>query len=727
MTNRKSLTVLLLVSGALLVLILISALCLASYRHRRSTRLYDEGLKAFQQGHYDEAYLSLKNYLATDPNHEDAWKMFAEIEESRDHWLQAAVAWQRLTRLNVLEDEYVRKYVQASYRCHDYQTLFDFFRQCDPKWRGEFQEIHALSAFKAAPEDAKTAPLVDALPSDSGIARLIRALKNRGPAEEIAKLEEVEDPVLRVEAFLLDGFLAEFIDKDMERAEKCFGKAAEINPFLCQSEYGDFLFRCRRYKESFEAYSCKDGVLLSLPSFLNYAETAYAMGNGDALEKIGESLHNTYPSRIQELAYIHALKAHLDGDGERMKSNHRVANQKRRTPMAMRLNFAVATANGDLQLMAQSVKYLATSQSFAEKRQQILQQITPVLQANAFGKNLNAAAEIAELFLDLEPANGLVWKIVILGNWRQKTLTPETLNKAIELFPSEPLFRQLALLETHGDASAISQAFDQWIAVSQDPSIVQFRKANFLQQNGKEKEAEAEIVKMTEGDSSLLASKISLVYGLRNGNRAAIEQAGKRDELKPIVSFEIERLFGDKDKAIQMLHDTRIEETFTAKADEDRPILLSLAIYLAIIHEVDRSIAVYEQLKPYATSDATIELNLSELYSSKGEKAPAIENAKSALTRFPNSPLVRSIYGLRCAESADFKEAIAYIPDDVQDARLHDALVFSIEKLIAANFESGHLTIVREQLEHLRKVRPESPVIEEYTKKIAEREAESGK
>lgn len=728
MKNKKSLIIIYLLTGTFFVLILVGALCYVSLSHSKNTHLFDEGRKAFQQGNYEEAYNSIKNYLSSDPNHEDAWKIYAEIEESRGHWYQAATAWLCLSHLNVLNEDYVRKYVKASYRCHYYQGIFTYLENCESKWRDEFKEIYTWAAFKLTPDNENTVALVKELPANSPFARLINVIKNRGPSEEITKLESEDDIEVQVEAYIIDASIAEYQNKDLARAEHCLEKAASLNPFICQGEYADFLFRNRRYKEAFDAYSRDDNVFLSLSNLINYAEAAYAMNDSSALEKIGKILQTSYPRRIHELAYVHALKAHLDGNIERMKANSLVANLPRNTPMAMRLKFAVALANKDIKLLSQAMKYLATSPSFKDNRQQILQQIAPILQANNTDDSLSTSSEIAELFIDLEPANLLVWKIVLLNNWRKNTLSPDALNKALELFPSDPTFRQLALVQAmKKDPSSAGQAFDQWIAVSNNPSFVRFRKASFLQQNGKNEEAEAEILKMAQSDASLISSKLCLFYGIRNGSRAAIEQAAKKEELKPIASFEIERRFGDKDKAEKMLHETRLEDAFTAKQEEDRPIMLSLAVYLAIIHEVDRSIAVYEQLKPFATADATVELNLSELYASKKEKTQAMENAKSALRRFPDSRLVRTIYGLRCAENANFTEAVSYIPDTVKDERLNNALVYCLEQLIEDNFERGHIFVVRGHIERLRKLRPDSPVIEEYTKKIAEKESESAK
>lgn len=727
MKTKKSLTKIFLIAGSILVLIIIAALCFASFRHRKNTQLYEDGLKAFQQGRYDEAYTSLQNYLATDPNHEWSLKMVAEIEESRGHWFQAASVWLHLSYLDVLEETYVKKFVESCYRCCDYSDLYNYLEKSNSKWRATYQDFHALAAFITMPKDDRTTKLVEALPPDSGIARLIQVLKERGPAEEIAKLEHADDPVIRVEALLLDASIAEFDNKDLTRAENCLKKATELNPFLCQGIWGDFLFRNKRYQEAYQAYSHnddKDGILFLSPrSFLNYAEAAYSGQDSVALEEIGKKIHNSYPSRVQELAYANALKAHLDGDAERMKANYIVANQQQRiTPMAMRLKFGVAIANNDIQLLAQSLKYLATSPAFKETRQQLLPQITPILQANMSGDLHDTAAQIAELFLDIKPANPLVWRIVVLSHFNQKTLTQEMLNQAIEYFPKDPLYRQLALLQIQGDVLASSTAFDQWLAVSKEPTLVRFRKAEFLQQNGKHEEATEEIVKLSESDSSLQAAKLCLVFGIRNGSRAALELAGKREELKPFTAFELERRFGNKDTATRLLRSSPLEDAFQATNEEDRPVLLSLAIYLAIIHEVDRSIAVYELLKPYLTSEATVELNLSELYAAKGNKEQAMDNAKSALKRFPDSQLVRAIYGLRCAENADFREAVTYLPDTVQDTRFNNALAFCLVKLIDANLESGHIAIVREQLDRLRKVQPGNPAIEEYTKKIADLE-----
>ena len=75
------------------------------------------------QGDYERAAALLSSYLGQDSNKEEAWRYMAEIYEKQGHWLKAAYHWKRLMQLNVLNEEYERRCVEANYRMHNYIEL----------------------------------------------------------------------------------------------------------------------------------------------------------------------------------------------------------------------------------------------------------------------------------------------------------------------------------------------------------------------------------------------------------------------------------------------------------------------------------------------------------------------------------------------------------------------------------------------------------------------------
>ena len=691
-----------------------------SHRHRMHANLFRAAEEAYQKGDYPLAKSAIAAFLRVDPNHEKALGYLAEIFESQQQWGEAARAWARLTRLNVMKEEYLKRLILAEYRACHYLQLNSILSDLPDEKRAEFREIDALTQFMVHPQEERTSLLLAALPKDSNTLRLILAMKNNGPAEELAFLETASDPVIQVTAYLLDANLAEYRDHQTTRAEECYRKAAEISHELCSPALGDFLFRHIRYKEAKSVFQGTSLKAMSNIQFANYAEVLFFLKDKEGLVALEQKIPRRLRSALSLRAFIQSLLAYIEHDSENMVKNYRVARMDRNTPVGLLLSYAVAVESSDLPLMSKVIAQWKQTRLFQEKLAGILPQVRTALETAMKERKLEDAARLGALFLEVSPPELPAWRAVIQNQVEHGRLSDNLLQEAIKRFPQEALFRRQTLeLALHRqNKEQILSGYDQLIAVSNEPASEHYRKILFLEHQGLQQEAEAELKRLLEKEKTLVSAKHALAFGLQTGNQEALHFAENYPELADIARFEQERRNGDIDKAIQFLRDTPVEQALSHERQEDRELLFPLAVYLALAHLTDRAIKIYTDLIPYMGNNPTIELNLSEIHADAGEPDTALKYAADALRKAPSSNIVKIVYALRCADKEDYAQALTYLPESTDDENLKALLVTCLEKSIADAYAKQRFATCTTYLQQLQRLQPQNPIVQEYLEKL---------
>ncbi|MBR6373880.1 MAG: tetratricopeptide repeat protein, partial [Victivallales bacterium] len=427
MKKTKTLLILLLVSGVVIVLCLSAVMGALAYRRQKQTFLFKQGEEAYKKGDLEEARQKLNAYLRKDPSHEQSWLYLADIFERQLLWNDAAMVWKRLESLNVLNNDYVKRHINANYRAHNFGALDKIFSSLPMEKQREFFEIFALTQFFQHTNTEVTDRLVAMLPQDGTAAQMIRVFKNQGPLPELEKLENCSDPVIQVEALMQDAFMAEYRTKDLKRAEECLRKAADLNPDLCRASLGDFLFRNGRYKDANETYKTVRPQMMSVACIINYAEVLFLSKDTKTLAELENEVHHKRRSAILLRAYIQSLQAYLAKDNQAMVKNYRVAQMHRTTPVGLLLSYAVAVEDSDVALMASVVSQWRRTKIFKEKQDEILSNTRKMLAVALEEDKLEDAARLAQLFLAHKPPELLCWQIVVMDQMRRGTITERLL------------------------------------------------------------------------------------------------------------------------------------------------------------------------------------------------------------------------------------------------------------------------------------------------------------
>ena len=697
-----------------------------AHRHQSHRRLFQSARSAYANGDFAEAETAFTRYLKIDPNQEEAWRCLADIYRKQGDTIQEARCWRRLSHLNPMNEEYLRECIQVLYRNHDYARLGDTFLRMSEEKCLDYREIYTLTRFKLAPQAPDTAKLIEELDPESATARLIQALMTPGPASELAILEESDDPVIQVEAFIQDAALAEWQERDLARAEHCYRRAAELNPTLCNGELGSFLGRCGRYQEAVEVFRELPERFLPNAMLLDYAEALFHEKDTDGLKHLAQLVSHGHAGFISARAYIHSLTALLENQPAEMVKNFKVARIQRNTRPGLMLRYAVAIEAKDARQFCAVLSVWKQTTIFRQRQQAILAQAQPLIDLALQKQQWTQVAELTEFFLDVRPPVEKVWHAHILALASTRGVPDALMNQAIRRFPKSEFFRNLALRTTaaKGDLPATLAAFDQLIEVSADSAMARYRKVLYLEANGRLDEAVQELEKMQESDSSPTFRKHCLAFGIRTGSDKALDLAAQEPSLRTFAEFEKERRHGDLQRAEAILRETQLEQTLSAELLEDRELMLPLAFFLAISREHQRAIALYEALAPYLNQDPTIDLNLSEIYADLGDSPRALQYAAQACRRFPQSQLAQAVYGMRCAENGDFQKATELIPDTADAPQFRETLLASLEKNLESNLAAQNFNLCRLIANRLLRLRPDHARARECLDQIAQLQSE---
>ena len=725
--SRRFLLCLVLGIGVAAVSGLCGVIFFLAWQNRQNAGLLVVAKEAYERRDYQAAIVNLASYLAHDANHEEAWKCLALSLEECGQWPEAAEAWRRLSSLNVLEEEYQRRRLEACYRSHDYEALDKALAALPAGKREEYQAIDALAQFKVRPDEPATAALVQELPENGATARLIRCLKSTGPWEELASelewLERLEaEPVIRVEACMLDAFWSEKRLHDLERAEACLRQAAEVTPFLCRQELGDFLFRHQRYAEAAAEYQSASMTAFREESLLNYAETLFYAKDEEGLAALDRQIPRERDRVIPIRGYVQSLLALRQGDYAKMAQNYKVAQMRRTTPMGMLLNFAVAAENGDAPLMIFVLEQWSKSKEFSQKQAEMLPSARPLVAKSFNRQNWHEAARLASFFVDMQPPDPVVLEAVLEEQVRDQAVSMPLLEQALELYPEERHFARMALqvAKDKGDVEAVKAAYDRLIALDPSSEPERYGKALYLEQAGQTEAAFEELLRLREAASTPSTAKHLLAFGMRTGHEAALRLVQEQmPELAELAQFErLRRQAEDPAEVEQFLADHMLEQGLDARRPEDREILLPLAMYLGVSRQYVRASAAYEQLLPYFEDNVAFWLNLSELYAAQGNAKKALDYASEVYRRFPEMPPVRVIYGVRCAENGDFDRAVKLLPDDVKDAKVREILVACLEKSLQDNFAHRRYPECQRLLQRLQALAPDNACAAEVAERL---------
>ncbi len=508
----------------------------------------------------------------------------------------------------------------------------------------------------------------------------------------------------------------------MARAEQCFRKAVEISPPLCQRELGNFLFRQMRYPEAAEAFQQAYPAMLSGDAVLNYGEVLFFQKNEEGLKKLEKDVSRGVGDSLPVRAYVQCLLAAMDRKTEDMVKNYQVAGLRRETPMGLLITFLVSVETVDIPQMVPVLLRWKGTAIFEQKKEEILTSVRHVLMQAMEKRKWQEASRLAMLFRDQKPPEILVYKALLFERAAFGVVPEDLLQEAITYFPEDQAFRALSLRSalSKGNVDEVNAAYEQVIAKSADPELDRYRKAIFLEQKGLVEEAFAEISKNLQEHPSEREAKHCLAFAMRTGHKPALEAVASYPQLAAIARFENERRYGDPEAALKMLTEQPLEQGLSAEVLEEREILLPLGLYLGISRQRERAIAVYETLKPYMMSSPIIDLNLSEIYKSLDDKEKALANAADAYAKAPNNPLVRSVYGMRCAENDDFEKAVTLIPINVQEPEYQKVLVTSLEKCIEISYKDQRLASCRSYIRSLQELQPENACVADYLKRLEE-------
>jgi len=725
----------LLCSGILLLIGLAVYFIYIIYGNQEHVKAFSSAKEAYEMGHYEEAKKRLFQCVQRDSADEAAWVLIAKIYEKEEQWGRAAEYWDIAVLLNALNKEYFSHEIKALYQSHNFRKIYDLLITKPLDVQQKFSSSFLLAFVKNEKENDVVEKLIPKFSVNSETLELVQLyLKYRikdikskidsGDIEEIVQLSKSTDVVIATEALLFHVEIS-LQKKDLKTAEDLLKQAQQRDEKYCSYLLGDFYYGNERYVEAAKVYKKVFQDYISKRSVLFYAESLFFTNNIAELKAIEKFYQKGELKDLYNGGYIRAMIAYLSKDGESLVRNLEVVGDNINTPIYTMLKFAGGIEGRHLNWIVDAVSRIKKEPDYKEKEQTIYKKLQPLLLSFYRSGNSSAVVSIAALFQTMDPPQRLVWRIILLDEFKQKNISPEFLDYAVKSFPGDPVFSRIAISvnQLEKDYQQVLSYTNTLIKNGDQSFMLYLDKAFALQVLGKSQEAkEIYLQLLKKNPENMQIAKQSFLFALYSGDKEILQIIDKIPALKELSDLALQRMGDSLENYKTMLSQDLYENKMDVKVAEDRALLFILAVDLAKLDLHERAIAIYERLKPYADDPTLIELNLSELYADIKKQDKALENAHSAWQRNNFSKVIKNCYGLRLADSKKWDEAIRMLDVKAKDPRVKPALIQSYENLVKSTFEQHRDYECKNYIKAFRVLALESPIIHSYSVKLEKAE-----
>jgi Tfp pilus assembly protein PilF len=725
---------------AALVLILLACIGVFGYfmlQSRQKVERIQAALAALANGDRDAARTLFIDVLSEDPNNETAIVKLAELSEQDGIWSDAAQLWLRAAGLNEFKPEYEEAAIRTLLRGRDFIRLNALLERKKQKSGLTPPQtlMLGLAAFRTGQIPLATqllSSITDAKTLASPLADLLENLLNTAKQPdsqrfaEMEKLAKSDDPVVAFEAL---HFIAYYQQSqgNQRAAETTFKAAAALNPYNGDMMLADYYYYNRDY----------DAAIAIYRKILGRTRTP------DAAIRLGEALAiQNKPAEIRELSkkynvgnkqmllagyYLDALAAFLEGNEKELAENLKPLTIDFRSPMALFMMMHSAIYQNNPAEVERIAEIFSRDARYREFEPKIADMLLPYIDRLAGARQMEAAARLARMIQKKDQPNLILSRLIIADDLRRNSLNMIELARALKAFPNDLVLLDCAAAAAlqRGDyAEALKMATRNKEAGADIPPV-NLQILSALEGLKRIDDANAlflELRKKTPADQGL--ATLYLDFCIRTGRTADLarlaDEFGKSDipamrNLTPYIKAEIAFLENNRAGVIKELRQT---------GDGTSGLDYRKAYLYARIDEIDAAIAIYLGIAEKYPAPALIQVNLSELYAEKGDKAKALEAAEKAWRIAPEWSASQECYGIRLKENLDFERAFRLLDQQLNarndSPRVLEAWRVSIENLIKQQFDAKEYFTCRDYCRRLSAKFPGNAVATEYNAKLAE-------
>lgn len=676
----------------LVILVCLGASAVYAVKDLSKYRDFSKASALYEAGDYDGARTLFIKVLSEDPNKEAALRMMADIYHHYSDWNNEAFFRQRIMRLNPLDGDCFHAFLESALRARNYGSIYSILNLKvleNPELPPDDGALFLLSALKSnhvsvgrdfceAMKKSDPDYFSNTERGRLGEILLGSASLNRQKARDyISSLDQIQDPLVRFEMIdMLVHFLSTQDDREAdEETEKLLLQAAELNDFAGAPMLANYYFMHYRFEDTMRICDeyLKTKINAAMP--ILYGESCVLSGQPEMLPPMADRIHQLKGRQSKIIAaYLDALGAFSKGDDANMQKFLQVSGPSIETQLSSLMRFQLALKQDSPKDILQRLGRIMKGYPFMDFQQRtrsaalqyLLEKADSDLLSNP--DRLNICAEVASLIQTPEDDVSFLQRIILMDRFKRKLMTEEELQSALQTFPEDPIFLRIAseFYLLNGKAAHAMDYISEAKAMQDFPEelkpSINVLYLLALDQLGRKAEAEKEFRALVEQDGDEVLLSLYYEFCIENGFIDALKSFAEllssmpKDSAKraalPFVQAELLLNEGKKEQALDI---------FEKSASKDPRFIFHAATRLAEAGRNDAALKRFLSIRDTYPDKALVNINLSELYTEKGDREHALACARAAWDADQNNLLARYICGKRLYEEGKYADAIAVL------------------------------------------------------------------
>ncbi len=733
------------------VLLCIGSSLFYAFKDLGKYTAYKHARKVFEAGDYETAKDLFVKVISDDPNNEAAIEALAQIYHLYHDWGNEAFLRQRLMRLNPMDEERFRTFLNATFRARNFGSIYSHLNlkiMENPELPPEDGGLYLISALHSEhvsngklfySDRRKMDPKYFSSTEYGRYAELLlnaSDLTREKVQSIIDSLPSIKDEQIRFETInTILYFLAKQENREAdEQMETLLRESVKLNEFAGVPLFANYLFSHYRFEETIKVCDeyLKTKVNAVIPVL--YGEACVLNGCPEKISRLSDVVRKLNGRQSKIIAsYLDALTAFSSGDEPRLRTLMMDAGSSIETPLALLMRLRLAIEVDSSKEVFQILDRILKEQPFWDFPQRartialdylVRKTDTDIL---SHPDELNICAGIASLLETPGDDVSFLRRIVLLDQFKRKLLKEDDLQNALKKYPGDPVLLRIAAeyyLQQNQPARSMSY-LDEYNSLKDvgKNSTIAVMHVLALDQLGRRDDAEKEFRGLVEReeDGPLLYlyyefcienSYVESLKFLSSWLESLPKDSANRSVL-PFVRAEILLAEGKEDQALDLFENTK---------SDDPQFVFHAASRLAEFGRNEAAVKRYLSIRKTSSDKLLVCLNLSDLYTKMGDTKNAFECARSAWQENQDDLHARYIYAKHLFDAGQLADTVSVLKFPQYKANfpaeMLDLWSKAIRGLIKDDFYTGRYGPAMENAKYLLTYFPDDQSAKDYLDKI---------
>lgn len=681
-------------------------------RTREHVKTMQSALDAYENKDYSKAIKLFNKVLQKDADNEMAVAKLAEIYCAIGNWPVSSAHWMRACRLNNLNKDYERNYVNMTMRSRVFSRVASLYT--DPRHKNlnlDEQLVLTYSLLMSQKindgiELWNTIVKENPQALDKPYGRLINI--SHFAAEQtfenafkvLGELASSEDMIIAQEALIAQANLNKMV-RQYASEEEDLQKLADLNFFVGAPLLGEFYSNHLKYAEAidvFEKYTQKfpnSNIAIILGELLLFTN------QHEKLEKLAKDWKRfSGKNNILAAYYLESVNALAKKDFNALATAYKPLQSQEHvnTALAAFISILVDVHINDTPKLEKDLLHFQSFPPFFDLRTRahalIVLYLHDRLKAGVPAKELIDLADALLKAKLSDDSSSLLMLVSMIGKLQTGLLTEWELASNMKLLPDDPTCLEVAIVfnYTRQNLAEAAKYLEQLEKIEKNGISLYMKKLAidiFIAQ-GNTDEATARFRQVLEADRTVDSYSWYFLFCFGNNRKddlkKLVETIGDDKELEPVKLFcqaGLELLDGSKDKALDMLE--RIDTV-------DNNLLFFAGMEFAANKRTDKAIETFEKVTQNFDKYPQVLMILSSLYMDKNDNAKAKSYAEKALQLVPDAVEAKKILATCFHAEGDWMKALDYSDSSLWENNGDDELkriwIWAVEKKIAYEFDA---------------------------------------